>query len=51
MPDPGPDDLDAEPSVEDEHQDPKGTLTLLLLFLLLIAALWIWAYFSLIARG
>jgi hypothetical protein len=38
-------------SAEQEHEDPKGTMVLLLLFLLLIAAMWIWAYYSMIIRG
>ncbi|MGI9646160.1 MAG: hypothetical protein ACR2O6_12715 [Ilumatobacteraceae bacterium] len=37
--------------VDDEHEDPRGTMVLMLLFLLLIAAMWIWAYYALWSRG
>jgi hypothetical protein len=42
---------DSADAVTDEHEDPKGTIVLMLLFLLLIAAMWIWAYYTLIERG
>lgn len=44
-------DVDAGDQADDEHEDPKGTMVLMLLFLALIAAMWIWAYYSMISRG
>ena len=46
---------DAVPVAADDHDEPeghpKGTLVLGALFILLMAATWLYAYFTLIARS